>query len=441
MAIGKDGAASQKRGMASGKDGLASGKDGVATKERSDFLSRFPPNVLLLGAVSFFTDVSSEMIFPLLPVFLTTFLGASSAAVGLIEGVADSAASLLDIVVGYAADRGGQYKRFVLIGYGLSSLVKAGIALAVTWPQMLILRGLERVGKSIRSSPRDAIIAKSTPPASRGMAFGLHRAMDTMGAIAGPAIAYLILMALGSGESAYRTVFWAALLPAFIAVLIIVLFLREPKAEGSKEVSRSAAAIAKKPPFLVSLRSLDPTYKRFLLISALFSLSYFSFALLIVRSSQLGISAADILLLYLLYNIVYAAVSVPIGMLSDRIGRKWVIAASFALYGLICLGFAFLSAWWQIALLFALYGVFVSADESVNKAYVSDLVGEDRRAMALGAYNTGVGVVYLPANVLFGAALAAWGAGVAFGGAALLAFAAAIWMMTFRGKPTATARN
>ena len=426
---------------------MAIGKDGVATKERGNLLSRFPPNVLLLGAVSFFTDVSSEMIFPLLPIFLTTFLGASSAALGLIEGVADSAASLLDIVVGYAADRGGQYKRFVLLGYGLSSLVKAGIALAVTWPQMLVLRGLERVGKSIRTAPRDAIIAKSTQPASRGMAFGLHRAMDTAGAIAGPAIAYLILMALGSGEPAYRTVFWAALLPAFVAVLIIVLFLREPK-EGaelpdkkSNQAKKSAPAPAKKPSFFASLRSLDPTYRRFLLISALFSLSYFSFALLIVRASQLGISAADILLLYLLYNIVYALVSVPLGMLSDRIGRQWVIAASFALYGLICLGFAFLSAWWQIALLFALYGVFVSADESVNKAYISDLAGEDRRAMALGAYNTGMGVVYLPANALFGAAWAALGAGVAFGGAAVLAFAAALWMMAFKDKPTTTART
>ena len=416
----------------------------MASRKQGNFLSNVPPNVLLLGAVSFFTDVSSEMVFPLLPIFLTTFLGASSAAVGLIEGVADSAASLLDILVGYAADRRGQYKKFVLFGYGLSSVVKAGIALAVSWPQMLLLRGLERVGKSIRTSPRDAIIAKSTAPASRGMAFGLHRAMDTLGAITGPAIAYVILMMLGSGESAYRTVFWAALLPAFVAVLIIVLFLREPKEEPeaplkkSGQTKKSAPTPAKKLPFFAALRSLDSTYRRFLLISALFSLSYFSFALLIVRASQLGISTADILLLYLLYNIVYALVSVPIGALSDRLGRKIVIASSFTLYGLICLGFAFLGAWWQIALLFALYGVFVSADESVNKAYVSDLVGEERRALALGAYNTGMGAVYLPANALFGAAWAVLGAGVAFGGAAVIAFAAAIWMMTFRGKRSAS---
>ncbi|VVB57669.1 Multidrug resistance protein MdtG [uncultured archaeon] len=396
------------------------------------WLSRFPPTVLLLGAVSFFTDVSSEMIFPLLPVFLTTFLGASAAAVGLIEGVADSAASLLDIVIGYAADRRGSYKKFVAWGYGLSSFVKLGIALAATWPQVLLLRGVERIGKSIRSSPRDAIIARSSTPSNRGTAFGLHRAMDTLGAITGPAVAYVILSLMGSGESAYRTVFGIAVLPAFVAVLIIVLFLREPKRETGKK--SQPASGRKKLPFFAALRSLDSNYRRFLLISALFSLSYFSFALLIVRAVELGISAPDILLLYLLYNLIYALVSVPIGALSDRIGRRVVIAASFALYGLICLGFALVSAWWQVALLFALYGVFVSADESVNKAYVSDLVGEERRATALGAYNTGMGAVYLPANALFGAAWAALGAGVAFGGAALIAFAAAAWMLAFREK-------
>ncbi len=396
---------------------------------------RVSPGVLLLGLVSFFTDVSSEMIFPLLPVFLTTYLGASSAAIGLIEGVADSAASLLDIVVGFAADRQGQYKKYVVFGYGLSSLVKAGIALASSWPQMVLLRGLERVGKSIRTSPRDALIAQSSTPQTRGFSFGLHRAMDTAGAITGPAIAFLILMALGSGESAYRAVFWAALLPAILAVLILVFFLREPK----KNMIKKGAHVARKVPFLAALRSLDSTYRKFLLISALFSLSYFSFALLIVRASQLGISASNILLLYLLYNIVYATVSVPLGSLSDRIGLQPIIAASFALYGFVCLGFAFLGAWWQIAILFALYGIFVSADESVNKAYISDLVGEERRGLALGAYNTGMGAVYLPANVLFGMAWAAFGTEVAFGGAAILAFAAAVWMMMFKDKPAASA--
>ncbi|MDE1797859.1 MAG: MFS transporter [Candidatus Micrarchaeota archaeon] len=390
-------------------------------------LDKISPNVLLLGIVSFFTDVSSEMIFPLLPLFLTTYLGASQAAIGLIEGIGDSFASLLDIFVGYFADKGGNYKRYVAYGYGLSSLVKAGIALATSWPQMIVLRGAERLGKSIRTAPRDAIISLSSDEKVRGRAFGLHRAMDTLGAIAGPAIAYVILSSLDNSEAAYRTVFWAALVPAVIAVLAIILLVREPQ-KSAKFKAR------KKLPFFQALGQLDVKFKRFLLISGLFSLSYFSFALLIVRASQLGVSAERILLLYLLYNILYAAASVPVGMLSDKIGRKPIIAAAFALFGLVCLGFAYLTAVWQIALLFALYGVFVAADDSVNKAYISELVGEQKRATALGAYNTACGAVYLPANILFGAAWAAFGVLPAFGAAALIAFAAAVWMMAAKLK-------
>jgi MFS family permease len=404
------------------------------------FFKKISNNVLLLGLVSFFTDVSSEMIFPLLPIFLTTYLGASQAIVGLIEGVADSAASLIDIFIGYFADRQGKYKRFVILGYGLSSLVKVGIAFATAWPQVLILRGFERLGKSIRSAPRDAIISLSSEKESRATAFGIHRMMDTLGAILGPLIAYLILTTLGSTESAYRTVFTLALIPALIAVVAIIVLVREPKTNNSPKMAASSKAKTsasskhdvsskahQKPPFFKALSLLDARYRRFLLISGLFSLSYFSFALLLVRANQLGVAAQDILLLYLLYNICYAASSVPVGMLADRLGPKRVIAAAFILYGLVCLGFAFLNSFWALAALFMLYGLFVAADDSVNKAYISQMVGEKSRATALGAYSTAMGAVYLPANILFGLAWAAFGAIAAFGGAALLAFAAAGW--------------
>ena len=382
-------------------------------------------NVIILGIVSFFTDVSSEMIFPILPIFLTAFLGAGKEAIGLIEGVADSISSLLDIFVGYWSDSSGRRKKFVIIGYSLSSVSKAGIALASSWSFMLVFRGLERVGKSVRTSPRDAIIAASSDQKNRGMAFGLHRAMDTLGAIVGPALAYVILAALGSSESAYKTVFYAAIIPAFIAVGIIWLFVREPKAriEHKREEKRIG--------FWRKLELLPKNYRSFLAISCLFSLAYFSFALLIVRASEIGIAAQDILLLYILYNMVYAAVSVPIGRLSDLLGRKPIIAASFVVYALICVGFAYAGDFWQVALLFAIYGVFVSTDESVNKAYVSDITKEKSRGMALGAYNSAVGAAYLPASVLFGALWAAFGAVPAFGAAAAIAgisgVAMALW--------------
>ncbi len=392
-----------------------------------EFLSGIKKNVIVLGVVSFLTDVSSEMIFPILPVFLASILGVGKEAIGLIEGVADSASSLLDIFIGYWSDSSGKRKRFVIYGYGLSSVSKLGIALASSWPMVLVFRGVERVGKSIRTSPRDAIIAASSDRKTRGKAFGLHRAMDTMGAVAGPAIAYVILAALGSGEGAYRTVFYSALIPAFLAVAVIWLFVREPT--GKEPAKKEAAQNEKRLGFWQKLRLLSSDYRRFVGISCLFSLAYFSFALLIVRANEIGVAAQDILLVYILYNIVYMAASVPVGQLSDRLGRKPIIAASFILYALVLLGFVFASNFWQVALLFAIYGLFVTTDESVNKAYISDMVGGKSRGIALGAYNSAVGAAYLPASVGFGALWAAFGAPAAFGVAAGVAAIAGIAMV------------
>ena len=386
-----------------------------------DLLKGITKNVIILGFVSFLTDVSSEMIFPVLPLFLSIVLGAGKEAIGLIEGVADSIASLLDIVFGYWSDRLGKRKEFAIAGYGFSSVLKAGLVFVNSWPQVLIIRGLERVGKSIRTSPRDAIIAASTEENARGKAFGFHRMMDTSGAILGPIIAYFVLSALGNTEAGFRTIFTAAIVPAFLAVAALALFVRAPK---NKEPERKA-----RPGFWRSLSMLDGKYKRYLAVSCLFSLAYFSFALLIVRANDVGITPETVLLVYALYNVVYALSSVPVGMLSDRMPRHFVIAGSFLLYGAICVGFIFAGSLWQVAALFALYGVFVAADDSVNKAYISDMTKDSVRGTALGAYNTAVGAVYLPANALFGLLWAALGAGAAFGAAAAVAVAAGILML------------
>ncbi len=394
-------------------------------------LSGIRKNVFILGAVSFLTDVSSEMIFPILPVFLNSVLGVGTAAIGLIEGIADSASSLFDVFVGYLSDVKHERKKFVAAGYALSSFSKLGIALAGTWPLFLLFRGVERIGKSVRTSPRDAMIAESSQEGVRGKAFGLHRSMDTLGAIAGPAIAYLILSSLGESEAAYRTVFMLALIPAFLAVAVLWFFVREKPQKKGVQAPAKEAPSKKKPGFWESLRMLPAHYRRYLIISCLFSLSYFSFALLIVRASEIGISAADILLIYILYNVVYAAASIPSGSLADKLGGKPVIAASFLLYALILVGFAFASEFWQVALLFAVYGIFVSADDSVSKAYVSNMVKSKERATALGAYSTAVSAAYLPASVLFGALWAAFGAAPAFIAAAGVASIAGIAMAAF----------
>ncbi len=388
-------------------------------------------NVIVLGVVSFLTDVSSEMVFPIIPLFLTNILGAGKEIVGLIEGIADSIASILDIFFGYWSDLRGKRKDFVIAGYGLSTVLKAGLVFATTWPLVLFIRGAERIGKSIRTSPRDAIIAESTDEKSRGKAFGLHRMMDTLGAITGPAIAYVILSALGQTESAYRTVFLFALIPAALAVLVIIFFVKEPATKANDQaaaVKKDERPLEKKLGFWQSLRVLNNQhwYKEFLLISCLFSLAYFSFALLIVRASDLSISPQDILILYLIYNVSYALVSIPAGSLSDRIGRRPVIAASFLLYALICIGFVYADGFSRVLGLFVLYGIFVAVDESVNKAYIADMVDNKTRGIALGAYNTAVGALYLPASALFGVVWVSFGAGAAFGCAAAIATIAGI---------------
>ncbi len=393
-------------------------------------------NVLVLGVVSFLTDVSSEMIFPILPLFLTNILGAGTGIVGLVEGVADSIASLLDIFVGYYSDMEGKRKEFAVAGYGISSVMKVFLIFANSWPVVLIVRGAERLGKSIRTSPRDAIIAESTDEKMRGKAFGLHRSMDTIGAIVGPAIAYVVFMVMGQTEAGFRMIFTIGVIPAMLAVIVIIFFVREPKETGSQaglgaNKTGVPGKTLKKARFWEALKSLDARYKRFLFASCIFSLAYFSFALLIVRANDIGMKAQDIILVYLLYNVAYAASSIPIGMLSDRIDRKLVIGASFVLYGLIAIGFSMVSQAWQIAALFVVYGMFVAADESVNKAYISDITEDRTRGMALGAYNSAVGAVYLPANAIFGLLWAAFGAVIAFGAAAVVAIISGIVMLAY----------
>lgn len=389
------------------------------------FLDGITKNVLILGIVSFLTDVSSEMVFPVIPLFLNTVLGVGKEVIGLVEGVADSIASLTDILFGYWSDRLGKRKEFAVAGYGLSTILKAGLLFASAWQHVLIIRGAERIGKSLRTPARDAIIAASTDEKTRGKAFGLHRGMDTLGAILGPIVAYFVFNAMGETEPAFRTIFLIALIPAFLAVVAIVFFVREAKTKALEKT-------AERPRFWKSLKSLSPRYKRFLGISCLFSLAYFSFGLLILRANDIGLKPQDALLAYALFNVVYVLASVPVGSLSDNVGRKPVIALSFVLYALVCIGFIAASELWHVAALFALYGVFVAADESVNKAYISDMTDDKTRGMALGAYSSAVGAAYLPANAVFGALWAVFGAQVAFGAAAAVAVAAGFAMLASR---------
>lgn len=367
-------------------------------------------NVVVLGIVSLLTDISTEMMLPLFPIFVVKVLGAAPAVLGLIEGTAESAASLLKVFSGWWSDRIGRRKPLIVGGYWLSTVAKPFLALASTWTHALGVRFTDRVGKGIRTSPRDALLADSCEPSVRGKAFGLHRTLDTVGAILGPTFAFLLLLSLG-----FRDIFLLASIPAVLSVIILVLLVREVGGKRAPELS-----------FKAGLRSLSSGFRRYLAVVTLFSLANLSWAFLILRASELGIRVEHTVLLYMLFNVVYASFSLPAGMLSDRVGRRPVIASGYCIFGFTSVGFASATSAWQVLPLFALYGVFMGFVEGVQRAYVADLVVPQLRGTAMGGFHTATGLALLPASVIAGVLWEVIGSWAAFAFAAVLSFVAAL---------------
>lgn len=371
-------------------------------------------NVFILGLVSFFTDVSSEMIYPLLPLFLTGVLGAGPAYLGVIEGVAESTASLLKLLSGIASDRVRRRKRLVLLGYSVSSLMRPLIAAAGSPLTVLLIRTGDRVGKGIRTSPRDALIADSVDPSVRGKAYGFHRSMDHAGALVGPLLATALLAYVVADV---RSVFWLAAIPGALAVLLIVW-----------KVSETERVAPQKTKLRLSLLPAGPL-RRYLLVLFLFTLGNSSDTFLLLKAGQLGMPAFRIPLLWAFFHLVKMLSSMPFGSLSDRIGRKSVIVAGWCVYSLCYLGYAFAAAEWQIWLLFACYGLFYGLTEGVEKALVSDLSDAALRGAAFGWYNFAVGSGALPASLLFGLIWQRFGGVAPFLFGAALAGAAAVSLL------------
>jgi len=344
-------------------------------------------NVLILGLVSFFTDVSSEMIYPLLPLFLTGVLGAGPAFLGVIEGVAESTSSLLKLFSGIVSDRVRRRKRLVLLGYSISALMRPLIGSAGSPFAVLLIRAGDRIGKGIRTSPRDALIADSVDPSMRGKAYGFHRSMDHAGALVGPLIATLLLSYFVTD---LRSVFWLAAIPGFLAVLLIVWKVREAE-----------RAPLPKERLQLSLLPAGPL-RRYLLILFLFTLGNSSDAFLLLKAGMLGVPPFRIPLLWAFFHLVKMLSSMPFGALSDRVGRKSVIIAGWCVYSFSYLGFGAASSEWQIWLLFAFYGLFFGLTEGVEKAYLADMADPALRGAAFGWYNFAVGSGALPASLLFG---------------------------------------
>lgn len=349
---------------------------------------RIPKNVWVAGWVSFFMDVSSEMVYPLVPLFLSSTFGASKSIIGLIEGIAEASASVLKLFSGVLADRFGRHKLLMGLGYGISTLSRPALALASGWGLVLTSRFIDRVGKGIRTAPRDAIIATSTPSAHLGAAFGLHRAMDAAGAVVGPAVAILIL---ALWETNYRLVFWLSILPGIVAVFLIAFYITPDKPD--QRIGKTISW---------SLQGFNRRFVQFLLVIGLFSLGNSSNAFLILKAQQGGMTPAWISVVYLVFNVAYALLSVPGGLLSDRVGRPWVIVGGFSLFALVYAGFAVADNPWPIAALFVLYGCYMGVTDGVQRAYLATLVSEQQMATGFGLYHMVVGLAILPASVLAG---------------------------------------
>ncbi len=382
---------------------------------------RLPRTVIALGAVSLLTDLSSEMIYPLLPVFLSSVLGAGPLVIGAIEGAAESVAALLKLASGWWSDRLPRRKPLVVAGYGIASIARPLIGLAQGIGQVLAIRLADRVGKGIRTSPRDALIADAVEPSQRGRAYGFHRAADHTGAVAGPLLAFALLTWV---HLSLRTVFLLAAVPAAAAMVTLIV--------GVKESRRDVAPQGKTPD--LGRKGLNRRFWAYLAVLLVFTLGNSTDALLILRANELGVSVALVPVLWAGLHVVKAVSSTPGGVLSDRFGRRPLIVAGWLVYGLVYLGFAVASVAWHAWALFLIYGLYFGMTEGVEKALVADLVPAGVRGAAFGWYNLTIGLAALPASLIFGGLWQTFGAPTAFVVGASLALVAAVGLFFVTGE-------
>jgi len=357
-------------------------------------------NIIILGITSLLTDISSEMVYPILPIYLVSRLGASPAILGLIEGIAESLASLLKVFSGYFSDKIKSRKPFTIFGYASSTLGKIFLYISNSWSMVLFSRIIDRFGKGIRTAPRDALIADSAHADKKGAAFGLHRAMDTLGATVGVILTYILIV---NYKDEFKTIFLFSLIPAFLGVFFLFL-IKEKKSEIKSVPGK----------IKFQWRALDKRLKLFLIFTFIFTLGNSSNQFLLLRAKDLGSPLPKIILFYLVYNIIYALVSYPASRLSDKIGRKKLLVLGYLFYGLVYLGFGMNKSLNNFWFLFGIYGLYIGFTEGVEKALIADMAPVHLRATTIGLHATLVGIGLLPASLFAGILWRSFGAASPF---------------------------
>ncbi|HEX9012162.1 MAG TPA: MFS transporter [Anaerolineaceae bacterium] len=398
---------------------MAAGDQGAEIKGAKANIFSLPRNVWAVSLTSFFMDVSSEMVLNILPLFLANVLGIKTDIIGVIEGVADATASVLKLFSGWLSDKMGGRKWWAVLGYGFSALSKPFFYFASTWEMVAATRWADRLGKGIRTAPRDALVADSIDEKRRGLAFGFHRATDTAGAMIGLLIAILVIWLAQANQallkaSTFRTIVLISIIPAVAAVLSLILIAQDVPIKGQRTAPK------------FSLAGMGRPFVLFLSIVSLFTLGNSSDAFLILRAQERGLSLIGILAMLAVFNIVYALISTPAGSLSDRVGRKRLIVIGWAVYGLIYLGFALAHTSGQIFALYALYGVYYGTSYGTANALIADLVPANLRGTAYGTYNAIIGILAFPASVIAGVLWQGVGTWSGFGPSAPFLFGGAL---------------
>jgi len=346
----------------------------------------FDRNILFTGLTSFLTDTSVKMVYSVMPMFLLS-IGASKTSLSLIEGIAESTASLIKSLSGFWSDKIGKNKPFMLIGYGLSALIIPLYSFVVSPVQVLYLRFIERVGKGIRTAPRDSLVAGSVTKGETGKSFGLQKAMDNSGAIVGPLIAFALLIFFPLN---YRLIFILAGIPSVLGIIVIIF--------GIKEAKKNDESLFKKFHF----NDFPKRFYIFLAIAFIFTLGNSTDALLMVKANEVGVKVAFIPLVYLVTSIVSVLLAIPIGSLSDKIGREKILIVGYLIYAVVYYGFGVTSSVGAIVALFALYGLYSAATDGIQKAFVSDMIDKNKQGTGLGIYNALLGITLLPASIIAG---------------------------------------